>query len=381
MVRVRVKAELLRWARERAALDRESLLRPFPRLDAWERGEVLPTLKQVEKYARRTHVPVGYLFLEDPPEEHLPIPDFRTMRGARLERPSPDLLETIYICQERQDWYRDHARRSGEDPLPFVGSASLQSDVHAVAAEIREALEFDFDERAELSRWTDALRGFVEQADDLGILVMSSGVVLNNTRRRLDPQEFRGFALVDEYAPVVFVNGADTRAAQMFTLAHELAHVWLGQSALSDVQAAVVSDHATERWCNEVAAEILVPLALLREEYNADAELWDEVARLARRFKVSTLVVLRRIHDVGAVSRQEMWAAYEEELQRLVKLPRGSGGNFYTTEVARVSERFARAVVASTLEGQTLYSDAFHMFGISKLKTFKELGRRLGVVR
>ncbi len=380
MVRVEVKAELLRWARERAGLELEDLLRPFPKLDEWERGELRPTLKQVESYARRTRVPVGYLFLPEPPQEEVPIPDFRTMGDRQLERPSPDLLETIYICQARQEWYRENARRTGEDPLPFVGSATLQSDIGEVATAIRAALDFDLDERAELARWTDALRRFIDQADDLGILVMSSGVVLNNTHRKLDPQEFRGFALVDEYAPVVFVNGADTRAAQMFTLAHELAHVWLGQSALSDAQAVVVSEHAVERWCNQVAAEFLVPLAVLGAEYDADADLWTEVARLARRFKVSTLVILRRIHDAGFLTRQAMWAAYQEELDRLLEIPRGSGGgNFYATEVARVSERFARAVVTSTFEGQTLYQDAFHLFGISKLKTFQELGRRLGI--
>jgi Zn-dependent peptidase ImmA (M78 family) len=380
MVRVEVKAELLRWARERAGLELEDLVRPFPRLEEWERGETRPTLKQVESYARRTRVPVGYLFLTEPPQEHVPIPDLRTMGDRRLERPSPNLLETIYICQERQEWFREHARRTGEDALPFVGSATLHDDVTEVAARMRDALEFDLDERAELTRWTDALRCFVEQADELGVLVMASGIVLNDTHRKLDPEEFRGFALVDEYAPVVFVNGADTRAAQMFTLAHELAHVWLGQSALSDAQAAFVSEHATERWCNQVAAELLVPLAVIREEFNGDASLHDEMERLARRFKVSTLVTLRRIHDAGYLSRQAMWAAYSSELERLLEIPRGgSGGNFYATEMTRVSERFARAVVTSTLEGQTLYQDAFRLFGISKLKTFEELGRRLGV--
>lgn len=360
-------------------MEREDLLRPFPKLDEWERGETRPTLKQVEDYARRTRVPVGFLFLPDPPREVLPIPDFRTMGNQPLARPSPDLLETIYICQERQEWYREHARRTGEDPLPFVGSATLASDTIDVAARMRDALEFDLAERAELTRWTEALRRFIEQADALGILVMSSGIVLNNTHRKLDPEEFRGFALVDEYAPVVFVNGADTRAAQMFTLAHELAHVWLGQSALSDAQAAVVSEHAAERWCNQVAAELLVPMAVFRDEFDDGADLQEEVERLARRFKVSTLVILRRLHDAGFLGRQQMWAAYKAELERLMEIPRGSGGNFYATEVARVSERFARAVITSTFEGQTLHRDAFRLFGFSKLKTFEELGRRLGV--
>ena len=189
MVRVEIKAELLRWARERAGLEREDLLRPFPKLDEWERGDLNPTLKQVENYARRTRVPVGYLFLPEPPEEQIPIPDFRTIGDRPLDRPSPNLLETIYTCQDRQEWYREHARRSGEVPLPFVGSATLQSDVEEVAAQMRYALDFDQDERAELRRWTDALRRFVEQADDLGILVMASGVVLTASRANEAPEQ------------------------------------------------------------------------------------------------------------------------------------------------------------------------------------------------
>lgn len=227
--------------------------------------------------------------------------------------------------------------------------------------------------------WTEALRRFIGLADDLGLLVMVNGVVGNNNRRRLNPEEFRGFALVDPLAPLVFVNGADTKAAQMFTLAHELAHVWLGQSALSDVAPVSFPSHATEIWCNRVAAELLVPLAILREEFRPEAMLQVELDRLARRFKVSTLVVLRRIHDVGGLTREQLWRAYQEELERLLAISRGSGGDFYLTQAARVSKRFARALVVSTLEGQTLYRDALRMLGFSKLSTFHELGHSLGV--
>ena len=214
----------------------------------------------------------------------------------------------------------------------------------------------------------------------MGIMVMCSGVVLNNNNRRLDADEFRGFALADDLAPLVFINGADTKAAQMFTLAHELAHIWLGQSAVSDAQALQISEHEVERWCNRVAAELLVPLAVMQREYRAGSELQGEVQRLARRFKVSTLVILRRIHDAGGLTRDEFWQKYEEELERLLAIAKGSGGNFYLTQAARVSKRFARALVVSTLEGQTLHLDAFRMLGFAKLETFKKLDRSLGVM-
>jgi Zn-dependent peptidase ImmA (M78 family) len=177
----------------------------------------------------------------------------------------------------------------------------------------------------------------------------------------------------------VFINGADTKAAQMFTLAHELAHIWLGQSAISDAQALLLPELEVERWCNRVAAELLVPLAVLRKDYDEAAKLSDEVGRLARRFKVSTLVILRRIHDAGGLTSEELWEAYKQELARLRAFPRGSGGDFYLTQAARVSKRFARALVESTLEGQTLHRDAFRMLGFSKIQSFRELGRSLGV--
>jgi len=379
-MRVEVKPEMLRWARERSRQTTTKLAGRFPKLKLWERGEVNPTLKQLESFAKATHLPVGYLFLTEPPVESIPIPDFRTTGNEYLGHPSPDLLDTIYICQQRQEWYRDFARSMGEDPLSFISSANLTSDIVATAADIRHSLKFDIEERRQITTWTEALRHFIEQADDFGVMVMVSGVVGSNNRRKLDPEEFRGFTLADDLAPLVFINGSDTRAAQMFTLAHELAHLWLGESALSDIGPVSYPSHNVEIWCNQVAAELLVPLSVIREEYRQSDELSNEVNRLARRFKVSTLVILRRIHDIGGLSREELWDAFDEELERLRAISKGSGGNFYLTQAVRVSKRFARALVITTLEGQTLHRDAYHLLGFSKLATFHELGHSLGVL-
>jgi len=377
-MRVEVKKELLRWARERAGFDLAALAKRFPQLPDWERGDARPTLKQLERFAKATHAPIGFLFLLEPPVEHVPIPDFRTVGNRHVERPSPDLLDTVYICQQRQEWYRDFARSEREPPLSFVGSVALTTNVEAAATHIRTALGFDIEERRRMPTWTDALRRFLEQADAVGVLVMVSGVVGNNNRRKLDPDEFRGFALADDLAPLVFINGADSKSAQMFTLAHELAHIWLGQSALSDVGPASSPSNDVEIWCNRVAAETLVPLAALRQEYRRRAALIEETSRLARHFKVSTLVVLRRIHDAGGLTREQFWQAYDGELDRLGAIKKGSGGDFYLTQAARLSKRFARALVRSTLEGQTSFTEAFRMLGLKKMSTFRDLGESVG---
>lgn len=370
---------MLRWARDRARLDVFALEGRFPKLMDWEAREALPTLKQLQDYAKATHAAIGYFFLPEPPAEPMPIPDFRTMADRVITRPSANLLDTVYACQERQAWYRDFALVNGEATLPFVGTLNTGNSPVQAAGEIRDSLGFDVDARRDCRTWTEALRMFIEQAEQAGIMVMVSGVVLNNNYRHLDPQEFRGFALADEYAPLVFINGADSKAAQMFTLAHELAHLWVGQTALSDASAGDACDNAIETWCNQVAAELLVPMNIFISEIVEDEPLPDTLARLARRFKVSTLVILRRLADAGRLDRNAFFSAYRAELDRLRNLDAGGtgGGDFYRTTAARVSKRFARALVESTLEGRTLYRDAFRMLGIAKTSTFNEFGRSL----
>ena len=378
--RVDVKPELLRWARERAGADVDSLVRKFPKYQEWESGEVRPTLRQLESFANVVHAPVGYFFLSEPPDEPFPIPDFRTVGGAPVGRPSLNLLHTVYLCQRRQDWYQEFARAEGDDPLPFVGSAKSSEDIETVAARMRDALGFDLEERAGLPTWTEALRGFVDKADALGVLVMVSGVVGNNPHRKLDPDEFRGFALADGLAPLVFVNGADTKAAQMFTLAHELAHLWLGETALSDSRPDALPARRIETWCNRVAAELLAPLAVINQEYEAGEDLDAAVARLARRFKVSTLVVLRRLYDAGGLTEARFRQAYDAERERLRSLPKSVGGSFYPTLRSRVGRRFGHALVVSTFEGRTSFTESFRLLGVRKTSSLRDFAESLGVM-
>jgi len=379
-VRVDVNPEVLVWACERSGLELDDLTRRFPMLSEWEQGDRSPTLKQLERFAHVTHTPVGFLFLQEPPDEQVPIPDYRTAGDTGVRRPSPDLLDTIFQSQQRQEWYRDYAQVTREDPVAFIDSLSPATPIDEAATIMREALAFEIDRRG--STWADAFRVLADRAEELGVLVMVNGVVASNTHRKLDPREFRGFALVDPLAPLVFVNGADTKAAQIFTLAHELAHLWLGQSALSDADLTSTPTIAAERWCNRVAAEFLVPLASVNVEFREEQPLTDELERLARRFKVSTLVVLRRVHDAGHLDWDAYRAAYDAELERILEIldeRSGGGGNFFSTQPVRVSKRFARAVITSTLEGQTLHRDALQMLGFKKLSTFQELAGRLGV--
>lgn len=378
--RVNVAPEMLRWAVERSGRSAQELAK-FP-LAAWEAETTLPTMRQLEDFAKATYTPVGFMFLAEPPQEVLPIPDFRTFGSRPVRTPTPDLLDTIYACEGRQDWYRDFAEATGAEPVALVGSLSLATAVIEAADSLRDSLGFGLDRRVGFSTWSEALDGLRDHAEDAGVLVMTNGVVGNNTHRKLDPQEFRGFALADLLAPVVFVNGVDTKAAQIFTLSHELAHISLGESAVSRPDLAQLGDSdQTERWCNAVAGELLVPRASLEGAYDVGADLTSELDRLARFYKSSTLVVLRRLADCGLVASGGYARAYAAELDRVIGLmgERSSGGSFYNTTPVRVSKRFARALITDTMEGRTSHRDAFRLLGSKKFATFEALGARLEV--
>ncbi|MDV6318679.1 ImmA/IrrE family metallo-endopeptidase [Chromohalobacter sp. HP20-39] len=380
--RILANPELLHWSLDRAGLEVLDLTGRFPKLPEWLSQESQPTLRQLEQFARAVHVPIGYLFLPAPPEEPLPIPDFRTLAGRQVTRPSPNLLDAIYLCQQRQDWFTEYARVHGLAALDFVGSANTQQSPEQVANGMREKLGLSIAERQNLSTWTDALRQMISQAEAAGVLVMASSIVGSNSHRKLDVAEFRGFALADALAPLVFINAADSKAAQMFTLAHELAHIWLGESGVSDPDTGCLPEPEVERWCNAVAAEFLVPLEHLQQAYQPEEDIKTAIQRLARSFKVSTLVILRRLFDAGFIEQGTLWQSYQEELARIRALDTGGsgGGDFYRTLSTRTGKNFARAVVSSTLEGQTLFQDAFRMLGVRKTATFYETARQLGVL-
>ena len=382
VLRVDVRPELLQWAMGRARWTDEDVAARAPSAAGWIAGR-RPTLKQLEGFAAATHTPVGLLFLDEPPDEPLPIPDMRTHGNHVIERPSADLLDTIYLCQARQDWYRNYANLHGLPEVPGVGSVSVRTSHEIAADRIRRALGFELADRARFSSWEDALRRLIDLVEDTGVLVMISGIVGTNTHRPLDPEEFRGFTLVDPIAPVIFVNGADTKAAQIFTLVHELAHVWLGGSALSDAAMARRSDNATETWCNRVAAEVLVPLGALQSDYRGEPTV-TELERLARRYRVSTLVILKRLFDARFLDWDDYRARYADERDRVIEAMsarRGDsgGGNYYYTQPIRLSRKFARSVISDALEGGTAYRDAYRLLGTKKHETFENLATELGV--
>ena len=377
---VRVSADVLRWAIDYSRRE-EVLRRHYPQLEGWMDGSVWPTVNELRAFARDARVAEYILRSDAVPARELGLPDMRTVGNEGVATPSPDLFDTVHLCLIRQDWLGEYARNSGWVPVEFVGAASIKDDPGDVADQMRAMLLIDDARRASRTRG-DFRRALMRRAEDCGVLVMVNGIVGNDTHRRLDPAEFRGFASHDEYAPMVFVNGSDSLGAQVFTLVHEIAHLWLGESALSDSDATVAVSHPSEVWCNAVAARALVPADALAASLRGGLPL-DQVDDLSLEYKVSRQVITRRFFDEGLIDR----AAFESELHAAPHVepnalldPDGSGTpSFYRVTLNRVGRRLARPLYWSTKAGHTNYREAFRLLGISSGEQLNRLGKEMGL--
>jgi len=375
---------MLRWAQGRAGQAGSDVEHRFPRWSDWLDGSIHPTFHQVQDLARLTHVPFGAFFAPEPPVVELPIPDFRRRRGAPLAEPSQDLLQVLYASQERQDWFRDYSVRHGLDPVGFIGSGRDLTPTEA-AARIVDQLDFDVERRGRIRIDGGARKYLFGTLEALGVIVNASSMVGNNTHRLLDPDEFSGFALSDEIAPLIFVNAAETQAAQTFTILHEVAHLWRGDTGVGLDSAAGAHGLDLERWANQVAAEALVPLTDLVARFRparGDA-LTTELDRLAKIYLASTLVILLQARAARLLPDEGFDGLYETEVIRLRDLRDRSrsndGGNFYQVQHYRIGRRLPRALISDAYAGGTSLSDALRLLSFKQVKQLDTYAEELGV--
>jgi len=358
---VPVSPEVIDWACERAGKTVSQLAtrKALKDLPEWRKGTRLPTRRQLEELAAALRLPLGCFYLRKPPREELRVPLMRTDPRTASKRASVDFLETVELMALRQDWMEEYRDEGGWERLPFVGSASPDDDAASVADSIRRTLGLTPGWQAGLRRWVDALRRLTDAAEDAGILVMRSGVVGSNTRRTLDCDEFRGFVLISEVAPLIFINARDYLAAQIFTVAHELAHVWLGREAAFDLRRLLPADEPYERACDAIAAELLVPKAEFHDALESiPAAEWATpeqlIEHIARRFKVSQIVAARRLHELQphVLSREQFFDFYRNRVRELAPATQPSGGNPYRTLRARLGRSMTEAVATAALTGR-----------------------------
>jgi len=376
MAYVKISPDVLRWARRRAGLSEEQLAKRVGKaktpeiVRAWETGEAQPTFRQAQKLARALQIPLGYLFLSTPPTTTLPIVDFRSLPSTERGKFSPDLEDVLNDALRKRDWMREWRIREGFDPVPFIGRFTQEDAPERIAADIRETLALPTPPVQEVRSWAEYLRLLVRRAENAGIMVLQSGIVGSNTRRTLSVEEFRGFALPDKYAPLIFINARDSIAGRIFTLAHELGHIWTDTGGVSNPEPILPIPPGTpaiERLCNQIAAELLVPVHELRRQWTREQDILDTVQEMAKIFRVSVFVILIRAYELGLVSYesfQTVYAQAQEKVKEIAPPGRRGRGNFYHNLQARNGLLLLQEIGIALRQEALLYQEAARLLNV-----------------
>lgn len=356
-----ITADILSWAIARAGYDVSEFFESQPKVKEWYKGEKKPTVKQLQNFSQKVHIPFGYLLLTEPPKQKVPIPFFRTNKKDQ-NGISLNVYDTILSLQQRQEWLVEYLLDEKSDKLSFVGKFDENAHYKDVVDDIRQVLELDELWASQHQTWEKAFENLTDKIESVGVIITSNGVVGNNNTRPIDVNECRGFVLVNEYAPFMFVNAADAKAAQMFTIVHELAHIWFGESAGFDFRRMQPADDPIELICDQVAAEFLVP----QEAFRAEWKRSNDFKRLGKIFKVSPIVIGRRALDLKLITKKEFFAFYNTYISdfRTKKEKQSGGGDFYATSKKRISLTFAGYVNHAVNTNQLLYRDAYRLLGL-----------------
>lgn len=353
--RINIKPEMLAWAIERAGHDVSVYLSKHPDIEAWYRQEKQPTEKQLEGFAKAIHIPYGFLFLNHPSKEEIPIPMFRSNTGNR--RFNLNVYDTVLSLMRRQEWLSEYLTENEYDICTCVGIITLQTPIKDTVYLLHRLLKLDEDWAFGKRNVGDTINGLTERIEELGIAVCFNSGVDNNNRREILVEDCRGFALVDAAAPFIFINNKDSKTAQLFTLIHETAHILLGTSAGYGGDLDSIHDE-TERYCDQVAADFLMPADLV-------ISVWHSISKTARKFKVSEIAMARRAYELRLISKEDYHIFYLEYQSRPLPIPKKSeGGDFYAIATRRVGRLFAVHIINAVKRHQLDYLQAYRLTGL-----------------
>ncbi len=395
-----INLELLRWAREKAGMSHAAVaelgkVQPLQargekpkcsaveRVQAWEEGTLPLTWRQLEKIAKVYRRPALTFFLSAPPIEEVKLADFRTVGDRPTATDTPEFSAFLRRIEVLHDGIIELIEATQKKTLPFISSVSTKTPIQSVAKDIRDTLNFSFDEQKKLQSSDELFRTLRRKAQDAGIFVLVEGD-LGSYHSQISPDEFRGIAICHPKAPLVVINQWDAKAAQLFTFIHELVHIWLGDSAVSNASALKgmqAGRDDCEAFCNQVAAEFLVPAAECLDVFaQRDPADWQNtVSNMARRFKVSRAVVARRLYDLNRINHGEYWS-YFTMLQKQWGAAKSSmrktegGPNRNVLDKFRLGEKLINTVVGGAADGLISLQDASRILKV-KVARFDAITR------
>ncbi len=386
-----VTPEVMLWARVTRGYDIEQAAkkigRPSHEIRAWEEGSQCPTMPQARKAAEVYKRALAVLYLPEPPSGYEVLRDFRRLPDDAVHVFSPELLMLIRECRSRQQWLREFRQDEGAELLSFLGSANTDANHSAVAESARALIALSHEELLSCRTREDALSVWIEHVEDAGIYVVRDSSI--------PCAEARGFALCDPYAPFIFVNSKDAKAAQVFTLAHELAHLLIDVSGVSNLEHSgqwqIPDAKVVEVFCNRVAGQIVLPNSVFDRVWNglsSDTSVEERIEKVADKCKVSSDVVARRLLDKRIVSEQEYRELHDSYTERWLELQdaklqaskaRGEPPQvYYPMMVMRNGRALTRIVLGAYFAGAISGREAWSVLNV-KVDKFNKLAGKVGM--
>lgn len=386
-----ITPSVIQWAREKAKLSigeaAHKIGRPPEDIEKWEDGSKKPSIAQARKAAKAYRRPLALFYLTEPPKEFSTLRDFRLLPNHEFREYSPELSLLIRTTKFRQEWIKEYLLDEGIDELPFVGSRSLYSDPRDVALDILEHLNISPKEQQKCSSRYEALLLWLRHAELAGIYIFR--------QRQIELKEARGFIISDEVAPFIFINSDDSKAAQIFTLVHELAHLWIDVSGVSNIEHVGAPDDPEalqiEAFCNKVASEAILEeksfnIAWKLQKQNSSIE--EKILKISGVFNISEEVVARRLLERNIISQhhyselrnyyQERWYEYKKRESNRLKSS-SSSPSYYVITLSKNGYAFTETVVGAFLGGAISGRDASSLLNV-KTNKIQKLGETAGIL-
>ena len=382
-VNVNIQPAIISWALSQTSEEKLGT-KLVDNIKHWLDRTKRPTFNQIEDFSKKSHIPLGYFFLQTPPIEQISLLEYRTLDSIQLTNPSRNLIDTIHDMEAVQEWMVNYRKEWNCDTISIVGSLKGITDISVIADTIRKDLGLNIEWYKDCGNPSEAfnkVRGLLEEC---GIVVMMNGIVGKNTHRALDVNEFRAFAMVNEWAPLIFINGADSAGGRLFSLFHELVHLWIGENDLyNDTKYSANGIKPIEVTCNAVAGALMVPKTVFLEKWNNNTndDIHEKIKELARMFRCSSSVIARRALDNKKIDQNVYNMVIADAIEAYIqtKQEKSSGGDYYRVARSKLDGVFVRALCESVNSGRTSFTEAYRLTNTTS-KTFSEVASGLGGV-
>jgi len=373
--KIQIPKEIYLWAIKESKKDFDEIELKFKNIEAWISQEVHPTFRQVEELANFLKVPLGYMFLKNPPKTDIIQSEFRTI-GNKVPEISKELKDTLYNMGRKRDWLSEYRKEKGWDKLiPDELQDIKNKDIYNISKAAKDYLKIDefwYKEYKSNKAAFDYLREKLEAA---GITVMQNGVVGSNNNRKLNINEFRGFLLYDEVAPIIFINNNDSITGKVFTLIHEFIHFLMQEDDVF-IEDDLEFESSNETKINKVTAEFLTPTSHIEKLWDESEPVIDQIEELSKLFHVSLIALAIKLKDMNKINQKYVNEVkeYTKDTWENSKVKTGGGGNYYYTSRSRFGDSFLSTVIQGAESGDISYTHAFKLLdnSVKAYDYFKE---------